>query len=64
MSLRNQIEIFKRTDGKFDFRFIAAENGNVICSSNQGYDDRAEAMRMAARVINAGPSVAITFSES
>ena len=57
----NQIEVYKRADGKFDFRVVAGENGNTLCSSDQGYESRSEAVDMARRVAFGDYHLAITM---
>lgn len=65
MNMINHLDILTRADGKFDFRIIAAENGKILASSSQGYEDRAEAIDTGKRVLNAGGHIAcdpaITF---
>jgi uncharacterized protein YegP (UPF0339 family) len=48
----NDLEIYERTDGKFDFRITAAENGNILASSDQGYNDEEEAHKIGRRVLS------------
>lgn len=67
MNAINHLDIFTRADGKFDFRIIAGEDGDLLASSDQGYENRAEAIDIGKRVLNAEGHVAIdpviTFSQ-
>ena len=62
MSKVNNIEVFRRADGYWDFRIIANENGNTLCSSSQGYVDKDEAMQIGTRVV-AGLLGSATFTQ-
>jgi len=49
-----KVEPFERSDGEWDWRFIAA-NGEQVCESHQGYRDEFDAQRgfeTAARLIS------------
>lgn len=48
-----RVEVFRRIDGLYDFRIVAAENGNTLCSSNQGYVHESDARKTAKRVVTA-----------
>lgn len=67
MNPLNHLNVYERADGRFDFRIIAAENGKVLCASHQGYNDRAEAVDIGKRVLNADGHVScdptITFDD-
>lgn len=58
----NTIDIVEWPNGKFDFRIIASENGNILCSSHQGYEDQDVCEAMAYRVSHA-PVGKTTFSK-
>lgn len=53
MNQLNHLDVYTRADGRFDFRIIAAENGKILCQSSQGYENRAEAIDIGKRVLNA-----------
>lgn len=42
------IETFERSDSLFDWRLVAT-NGEIVCSSSQGFADRGDAERAADR---------------
>lgn len=54
MNQVNHLNIFTRADGRYDFRILAGENGNTLAASHQGYENRAEAIEIGKRVLNAG----------
>ena len=56
----NDVEVFQRADGRWDFRIISAENGNTLASSSQGYESREEARKISYR-ITTGTAGTITF---
>lgn len=58
----NRITVYKRADGKFDFRITAGENGDTLCSSDQGYESRSEAVDMGRRVAFGDYDPTITFT--
>lgn len=58
-----KVETFERVDGLFDFRIVAVENGNTLCSSNQGYAHEAEAQRIGQRVTFASARGTVTFGK-
>lgn len=60
----NSALIVKRTDGRFDFKIIAAENGNTMCSSNQGYESRSQCADIAKRVLFGQGDPTLTFTEN
>lgn len=43
----DRIEVFPREDGKYDFRRVDCANGQIIYSSNQGYESEAYARTAA-----------------
>lgn len=49
-------EVYQRSDGRWDFRIVAAENGNTLCSSDQGYERQQDAIAAVIRV-TAGPAI-------
>lgn len=54
-------EVFDRTDGRYDFRIVADENGDILCSSSQGYENAADALHTAKRVLRAALLGQVTF---
>lgn len=56
----NHLDILTRADGKYDFRIIAEENGQILAASHQGYENRHECIETGRRVLNAGGWVATT----
>lgn len=38
------LEVFERTDGIFDWRLVAG-NGEIVCSSHQGYTNEHDTLR-------------------
>ncbi len=51
------VEVFERTDGRFDWRRKNGRNGDVVSTSgNQGYESRDFAFKMA-RTMNPGIEV-------
>lgn len=57
----NRAEIYTRTDGRFDFRIRAGENGQILCGSDQGYESRSEAVDTAKRVLFGQGDPVLTF---
>jgi len=64
MNTINHADIRTRTDGKFDFAILAGENGNVLCVSKQGYENRSECVDIAKRVLFGQGDPVITFNGS
>lgn len=54
------VDIRTRADGKFDWHLTAA-NGEELCSSNQGYENRGDCLDMA-RKITRGTYATSTFT--
>lgn len=48
--MRRSLSIYKRQDGKHDWR-LRADNGEILCQSSQGYESAVVAERMAIRII-------------
>lgn len=48
----NNLQVYRRGDGKWDFRVIAAENGNILSNSDQGYNSREECRQIGVRVLS------------
>lgn len=59
----NRIEIMEWPNGKYDFRIIAAENGNILCASHQGYEDSDFCQAMAKRATTSPVDSRITFTK-
>lgn len=57
----NHADIYTRSDGKFDFNIIAAENGNILCGSVQGYERRSQAVDIAKRILFGRGDPVLTF---
>lgn len=57
-----KIEIFKRSDAKFDFRIVSS-NGNILCTSSQGYENYGDCKR-TAQIIKAQASFADIVNET
>lgn len=49
-------EPVERADGRWDWRLVH-ENGNVLCGSDQGYENRAEAFEVGRRCLSGGYAV-------
>jgi uncharacterized protein YegP (UPF0339 family) len=58
MNKLNHLDVFTRSDGRYDFRIIAAENGETLCSSDQGYENRSQAVEIGKRALNADGHIA------
>jgi uncharacterized protein YegP (UPF0339 family) len=43
-----RLEVFERTDSEWDFRLVAS-NGELVCSSLQGFTSESDAERAALR---------------
>jgi uncharacterized protein YegP (UPF0339 family) len=54
----NHLDILTRADGRYDFRIIAAENGQILAASHQGYENRHECIETGRRVLNPGGFIA------
>ena len=52
MNDTHKYELYTRDDGKWDFR-IWHVNGNIICSSKQGYENRRECLVALGNVAEA-----------
>lgn len=50
---------FRRVDGKWDWRVVARNGKQVGSSSNQGYENHADAVAMANAILN--PMIARNF---
>lgn len=59
----NHIEIVEWANGTYDFRITATENGNLLCSSHQGYENETDCAHIARRVTTAPVDGAITFTQ-
>ena len=44
------VEVYTRSDGKYDFRVIAGENGKTLANSDQGYNSKSAAWNTIFRV--------------
>lgn len=58
MNPLNRLNVYERSDGRFDFRIIAAENGKILAQSTQGFENRADAIESGRRVLNTAGWVA------
>ncbi len=50
----NRVEFYRDTAREWRWRFIAAENGNVLADSGEGYVDLADAQMGFDRVMSSG----------
>lgn len=48
------VEIYKRSDGKYAWRVVAANGKIVATDGGQGYERRIDAQRMVTRLFHAG----------
>jgi hypothetical protein len=60
----NRAHIRQRTDGRYDFDIVDAANGNILCSSSQGYESRSYAADMARRVLFGEGDPVLTFTDN
>ena len=51
-----RFEPVERADGRWDWRLVH-ENGNVLCGSDQGYENRADAFEIGRRCLSGGYAV-------
>lgn len=59
----NEIQVVAWPNGKFDFRIIATENGNILCASHQGYENEDECIATARRVTTNKTEPRLTFTQ-
>ena len=60
--MRYKIEIYKRTDGKYDARVWSA-NKNLIMSSSQGYENRVDCEKSIKNFLGAAKAGNVIFTD-
>lgn len=50
----NRIEVYTDDAGETRWRWVAAENGEVLADSGQGYTDKRDALKAVARITGVG----------
>jgi uncharacterized protein YegP (UPF0339 family) len=56
------IEVYKRTDGKWDWRMRAGNGEIVATSGGQGFNERGDAVESVELVLEADPDTVVTFT--
>lgn len=55
------LDVYRREDGRYDWR-LTHRNGDILCGSNQGYENRVDAVRIADAVLGIREGYGIGFA--